>query len=542
MRKVIAYMTMCLTVLMMASCIENDLSYPQVSVAFTSFEVEGQKSVTIDDASRTIDIVMGEAADMSEVKVVGFSVSNDAEVVGGMPEYLDLRDTLQLTLHLYEDHVWTIKASQPIERYIRCDNQVGEAVLDVDEKTAYVYVNDNQSLLSVRFNEMKLEPEGSVIESTLGFISQGGQSVPVTEKCVFPMVLDCVIMRYFYVKYDGEEIRWSVKVLQKPVEVGMESANPWTFSAGVKGVTDGKGKPAFEYKKASDADWSIWEDVELSGTTATADITGLQEDTDYVVRMTNGYISSSEMSFRTGKAVQLPNLSFDNWSKDNKYPNAAGSDVWDSANSSGVTITTSPSDDSVKGKAARLESLKKFGVMAAGNIFTGSFGNFVLSGGAGASLNWGTPFSSRPLALRGYYKYSPVAVDNARKPYEDMMGKTDQCQILMFLTDWASTFTVNTATGTFVNLDSDPGIIALGQLNTSEVDSEYVRFTLPLTYRSNDRVPTYVVIACASSRYGDYFTGGVGSVLLIDEFEFIYDPAELTDEEYAAVFSEVDPV
>lgn len=542
MRKVIAYMTMCLTVLMMASCIENDLSYPQVSVAFTSFEVEGQKSVTIDDASRTIDIVMGEAADMSEVKVVGFSVSNDAEVVGGMPEYLDLRDTLQLTLHLYEDHVWTIKASQPIERYIRCDNQVGEAVLDVDEKTAYVYVNDNQSLLSVRFNEMKLEPEGSVIESTLGFISQGGQSVPVTEKCVFPMVLDCVIMRYFYVKYDGEEIRWSVKVLQKPVEVGMESANPWTFSAGVKGVTDGKGTPAFEYKKASDADWSTWEDVELSGTTATADITGLQEDTDYVVRMTNGYISSSEMSFRTGKAVQLPNLSFDNWSKDNKYPNAAGSDVWDSANSSGVTITTSPSDDSVKGKAARLESLKKFGVMAAGNIFTGSFGNFVLSGGAGASLNWGTPFSSRPLALRGYYKYSPVAVDNARKPYEDMMGKTDQSQILMFLTDWASTFTVNTATGTFVNLDSDPGIIALGQLNTSETDSDYVHFTIPLTYRSNDRIPTYVVIACASSRYGDYFTGGVGSVLLIDEFEFIYDPAELTDEEYAAVFSEVDPV
>lgn len=539
MRRVIAYMTMCISVLMMASCIENDLSYPQVSVTFTSFEVEGQKSLTIDDASRTIDIVMGESADMSEVKVLGFSVSDGAEVVGGMPEYLDLRDSLQLTLHLYEDYVWTIKAVQPIERYIRCDNQVGDAALDLEEKTAYVYVNENQSLLEVKFNEVKLEPEGSVVESTLGFIFQDGQSVPVAEECDFPMVLDCVITRYFYVKYDGEEIRWSVKVLQKPVEVGMEAVNAWTFSAGVKGVTDGKGTPAFEYKKASDADWSTWEDVKLSGTTATADIIGLQEDTDYVVRMTNGYISSSEMSFRTGKAIQLPNLSFDDWSKDNKYPNAAGSNVWDSANSSGAAVTTSPSSDAVEGYAARLESVSAFGVLAAGNIFTGSF---VKLAGLGAELDWGTPFTSRPLALKGYYKYSPAVINKAKDPYKDMMGQMDQCQILVFLTDWSEPFRVNTNTKQFVNLDNDPGIISLGQISTSEASSDYISFTLPLVYRDNVRVPEYVVIAGASSRYGDYFTGGFGSVLFMDEFEFVYDPSELTDEEYAAVFSKVDPV
>lgn len=542
MRNFMKHLLLCVSMLTLTSCIENDLSYPDVVAAFTSFEVEGQKTVTIDEASCTIDIVMGETADMSKVAVTGYTVSGDAEIVGGMPEYLDLRDSVQLTLHVYEDFVWTIKAVQPIERYIRCDNQVGDAEIDLDEKVAYVYVTENQSLLNVRFTDMKLEPEGSVITSTLGFVSQGGQSVPVTEECDFPMVLDCVIMRYFYVEYEGEEIRWSVKVLQKMVEVGMDSVNPWTYSAGVKGVTDGKGTPAFEYRKSSDSEWNTWEDVTLLGTSAMADITGLEADTDYVVRMTNGYISSSEISFRTGKADQLPNLSFDDWSKDDKYPNAPGSDVWDSANSSGVTITTSPSDDSVKGKAARLESLKKFGVMAAGNIFTGSFGNFVLSGGAGASLNWGTPFSSRPLALKGYFKYSPVAIDNARKPYEDMMGQTDQCQILMFLTDWSSTFTVNTATGTFVDLENDSGIIALGQLNTSDTHSDYVEFTIPLTYRSNVRIPTYAVIACASSRYGDYFTGGVGSVLYIDEFEFIYDPAELTAEEYEEVFSRVNPI
>ena len=31
-----------------------------------------------------------------------------------------------------------------------------------------------------------------------------------------------------------------------------------------------------------------------------------------------------------------------------------------------------------------------------------------------------------------------------------------------------------------------------------------------------------MVISCAS-RYGNYFTGGVGSLLYVDEFELVYD-------------------
>ena len=90
-----------------------------------------------------------------------------------------------------------------------------------------------------------------------------------------------------------------------------------------------------------------------------------------------------------------------------------------------------------------------------------------------------------------------------------------------------------------MDLDNDSGIIALGQLNSSNKDSDYVKFTLPIVYRDNSRIPTHIVLAAASSRYGDYFTGGVGSVLLIDEFEFVYDPAELTESEFNSVFSKV---
>lgn len=536
MRKMFRNIILGLIAIVAVSCIENDLSYPDVTVTFTSFEVEGQKSVAIDDASRTIDIVMGESADMSRVKVLGYSLTNYGEVVGGMPEFLDLTDTVRLTVRVYEDYVWTIKASQPVERYIRCDNQIGDAEIDADEKVAYVYVKEGQPLSSVIFNSMKLEPEGSVVERTMGFVPQDGGSVPLTEICDFPMELNCIIMRYFYVLYEGKEIRWSVKVLHKQIETGISSVNPWAFSAGVKGVTDGNGTPVVEYRKSSEAEWNTWDDVAVDGTEVTAIVTGLEADTEYVVRISNGTVSSDDVIFRTDTPVQLPNMSFDDWSKDNKYPNASGSDVWDSANSSGAAVTTSPSTDAVEGYAARLESVSAFGMLAAGNIFTGKF---VKLAGMGAELDWGVPFESRPLALRGWYKYSPATINKVKDPYKDQMGKSDQCQILAFLTDWDSPFRVNTNTKTFVDLDNDPGIIALGQFNTSESSADYIEITIPLVYRSNDRMPGYIVIAGASSRFGDYFTGGIGSVLYLDQFELIYDPAELTEDEYEKVFSKV---
>ena len=38
----------------------------------------------------------------------------------------------------------------------------------------------------------------------------------------------------------------------------------------------------------------------------------------------------------------------------------------------------------------------------------------------------------------------------------------------------------------------------------------------------SNNTPKYVVISACASSLGDYFTGGVGSVLYVDEFEFIY--------------------
>lgn len=172
--------------------------------------------------------------------------------------------------------------------------------------------------------------------------------------------------------------------------------------------------------------------------------------------------------------------------------------------------------------AVRMESVYVFGKFAAGNIYTGQFGKAVLSPVPGAELDWGVPFTTRPYSLKGYYSYAPKTINYASGKYSDKMGTMDVAQILVFLTDWDAPFRVSTSTETFVDLENDPNIIASGCIETSEdTNGEYVEFECVLEYR-NDRKPKYIVAVACASLYGDYFTGGQGSVMYVDEWEFVY--------------------
>lgn len=314
-------------------------------------------------------------------------------------------------------------------------------------------------------------------------------------------------------------------------------------------VADPPAGLTFQYRKVSDSEWVELDPSSVTINTETLRFTalafGLAPATDYVFRAVSAEDKETkEMTFTTAGAEDVHNLSFDYWYQDDKawMPNASSDTyVWDSANpgtaSLGTVPTTPEESDVVKGKAARLETTTAMGMLAAGNIYVGQFAKVA---GLGAELDWGYPFSSRPLALKGYYKYSPQAIDMVKDPYKDLKGQGDQCQIQILLTDWPDRFHINTSKKQFVDFENDQYIIAHGSMVSGNNDSGYVKFTLPFVYR-NHRTPKYIVIVGAASRYGDYFTGGKGSVLKLDEFELVYDPADLTEDEYNQVFSKVSP-
>ena len=120
-----------------------------------------------------------------------------------------------------------------------------------------------------------------------------------------------------------------------------------------------------------------------------------------------------------------------------------------------------------------------------------------------------------------------MAIDNAQSDYSDKKGQMDACSIKMYLCDWNGQFRVNTSTSTFLQ-DDDPSIIAMCDFTSDVATNGYVEFTFPLQYR-DARTPKYVVIVGAASRLGDYFTGGKGSVLWLDELSLVYDAGQLSE-------------
>ena len=226
---------------------------------------------------------------------------------------------------------------------------------------------------------------------------------------------------------------------------------------------------------------------------------------------------------------QIDNMKFDKWYKKGAqwYPASGPSErVWGTANK-GLSLLgkngAMPEEEvvAVKGegkRACKLQSQNVLWAFAAGAIYTGSWVKLI--GTKGAEITWGIPFHSRPKSLKGYYYYKPVAINFARKPYLHRKGQMDNGFIKVLLTDWPAPYHINTVTETFVD-DNDPHIIGIANLKLTRDTGGYIRFELPIEYR-DDRTPTHVVIACTSSIGGDYFTGGDGSTLYLDEFKFVY--------------------
>jgi len=69
----------------------------------------------------------------------------------------------------------------------------------------------------------------------------------------------------------------------------------------------------------------------------------------------------------------------------------------------------------------------------------------------------------------------------------------------------------------------DDGIIAYGEYTSSETVSTYKQLEIPLEYRATNRTPKYIIVVASSSKYGDYYIGGVGSKLWLDEMELVYE-------------------
>ena len=97
-----------------------------------------------------------------------------------------------------------------------------------------------------------------------------------------------------------------------------------------------------------------------------------------------------------------------------------------------------------------------------------------------------------------------------------MVNTTDESTFVDFYTD------ENTVANGELIIYNDGYMINNGQ-KVAATTSEWIEYIIPLDYRQFAVEPTHIVISCATSQFGDYFTGYDKGELRIDAAEFIYE-------------------
>lgn len=538
-----------LSCLGLASCaIENDIPYPLQEASISSIEVEGQRAAegatdaaaVIDKAAGTVTLYVNDSVDITRLKITRLVLdprdatigidsvlcdnyekfpTNDFASLDSLPlsanTRVDFSKPVTMTLSTYQDYPWKVTVNQIIQRDV---DVVGMSnyVLDANSRTVIIYVGSDQELNNIQINKLNLGGEYGRVKPD-----------PTT-------VHDFTSSQTFRAARHGEEswLEWQVFVYktEEGGSIGSSDVFAMVSRATVKGSVQSGKTPTIEYCKQGTSDWNTVPsaNVNVSGTSFTATLTGLSGSTTYSYRVTVDGVAGSEQSFTTVAPVALENGSMENWSQDGKQWNPWGSGdtpFWGTGNEGSKLINkniTSPVDESVSGKAAYLESVNALGLkLAAGNLFTG---DFALDGMNG-KLHFGRSFSSFPTSLRLYYKYTPATIDMIGDNVGDLAslkGQTDMCQIYIALSD--KIYEIHNDPKNRQLFDpNDSGIIAYGEFTSSESVTSYKQLEIPLEYRATNRTPKYIIIVASSSKYGDYYIGGVGSKLWLDEMELVYE-------------------
>ena len=552
--------------------IKDDIPYPIVHGQITEFEVEGQcapdggsnYSTVIDKEAKKVILYVCDTVDVANLRITKISVAGTTfnpdvdytDAPGLFPDSSacanyqkfpkqafsktdDRNDTrvnfthpVRFVVRTYQDYEWTVTVNQVVKREIEVENQIGKAVIDPVTKNALVYVSINQSLKRLKVHKFTL----------------GGQSGKVSPDPTQEETYDFYTKREFHVETGwGERQTWTVSVYQTEEEIKTTArAFARNNSMTIYGDKPNGTVPVIEYKKVGSSSWETVPESLISTTsiTYTTTVEGLEPATKYQYRVTAGESSAEEQEAATVAIQELPNASFDNWSTDAAnsklyYPWAqGGTSFWDTGNKGATSVGDSNSKPSTdvstgSGQSAYLESKYIVIKFAAGNIFTGKY---LKTDGTNGILGFGRPFVSFPKQLAFDYKYTSKEIDKVGdSAYEYLKGRPDSCNIYIALwhveEDQLQEYEgekfpliIRTKPGAEQSLFSanNPGVIAYGQFSCGNTVSNWTTETIDIKYYNTELTPTHILVVASSSKYGDFFTGGVGSTLVLDNMKLIY--------------------
>lgn len=359
----------------------------------------------------------------------------------------------------------------------------------------------------------------------------------------------------------------TLRISEAPVVTGPIADDATTYTSVTVSATiakDGIESAGFQYAPVDTEDWQYIEGSAsraafTKGQVYYATITGLDVATTYKYRAVTNYGTAQmyiseddQQEFTTLNGPQLPNASFESWSDRGgvNMPNAnADDEAWDTGNhgaklAGGAVLTKKVTSIKHSGSyAAELSSIKAtvmgIGKFAAGNLF---YGKYLKTDGTDGVVGFGRPFDFptadiKPVALRLWVKYVPTSDWEKKEnlPADAGNPTTDVGHIFTALFDAPDEgdpeadyqgkygFVVRTKKQSRLFDKNASNVIAYGEKVFTEATpgSGLVEITIPYEYY-RDAQPKLIAVVCTASKYGDYFAGGKGTKMWVDDVEIVY--------------------
>lgn len=319
-----------------------------------------------------------------------------------------------------------------------------------------------------------------------------------------------------------------------------------------------------QYRKKGIEEWNSVELKDLSKGEKIIKLENLETNTypeagvTYECRLVGGEIVDGDYQVRTKELKTfttetkfvLPNASLENWCMVNKkyyLPNAEGDEeFWGCGNKGSTAISASDNLTTQcttiyhEGSSCAQLVSKFVGMLGMGKHGAGSLliGEFVDRDGLNGIIDLGRLYNnSHPKAMRLWVKYAPGIANKGADAKYIKSGEYDKGQIYIALSN--SIHRAKTSdTSTLVTEDNPPSaFIAYGQRTFSVTDNDFIdnvfqdeggnlkEVIIPFEYfdKAHSVEAKYLVMVCAASKYGDYFSGGEGSTMWVDDVELIYE-------------------
>jgi len=240
---------------------------------------------------------------------------------------------------------------------------------------------------------------------------------------------------------------------------------------------------------------------------------------------------------------QLSNSDFNLWyqASEGYYEpgESAETTIWGTGNPGTKILglyATTPLEIVDQNLSVRMETLYNgdlsatFGApISAATIYTGKFDpDKIEISNPQAAIDFGTPFAARPLSFNLKYSYTPGPENKDKQG--NLLDYNDACDIYLLLEVRTGSSINRLATAWYRSDTTVPDLTGINvELIYGELPADTPDYAKPENgqYVSADSaafmLPTHLTFVATSSFGGANFAGAIGSLLIIDDLELIYE-------------------